>query len=34
MSIVGASDAHRRQLAFEYLDTVTGGAEAGPGGPS
>jgi hypothetical protein len=23
MSIVGASDVHRRQLTFEYLDTVT-----------
>lgn len=24
MNIVGAFDVHRRQLAFEYLDTVTG----------
>ena len=24
MSIVGAFDVHRRQLTFEYLDTVTG----------
>ena len=24
MSIVGAFDVHRRELTFEYLDTVTG----------
>ena len=24
MSIVGTFDVHRRQLTFEYLDTVTG----------
>jgi hypothetical protein len=28
MSIVGAFDVHRRQLTFEYLDTLTGGGEA------
>jgi hypothetical protein len=29
MSIVGAFDVHRRQLAFEYLDTVTGELKRG-----
>jgi hypothetical protein len=24
MNIVGAFDVHRRQLTFDYLDTVTG----------
>jgi hypothetical protein len=33
MSIVGASGVHRRQLAFEYPDTVTGELKR-PGGPS
>ena len=34
MSIVGASGVHRRRLAFEYPDTVTGELKPGPGGPS
>jgi len=29
MSIVGAFDVHRRQLTFEYLDTVTGELKRG-----
>jgi len=29
MSIVGASGVHRRQLAFEHLDTVTGELKPG-----
>ena len=29
MSIVGAFDVHRRQLTFDYLDTVTGEVERG-----
>ena len=29
MSIVGAFDVHRRQLAFGYLDTVTGEVKRG-----
>jgi len=29
MSIVGAVDVHRRQLTFEYLDTVTGELKRG-----
>ena len=29
MSIVGAFDVHRRQLTFDYLDTVTGGVQRG-----
>ncbi len=29
MSIVGAFDVHRRQLTFEYLDTVTGELKGG-----
>jgi transposase len=29
MSIVGAFDVHRRQLTFEYLDTVTGELQRG-----
>ena len=29
MSTVGAFDVHQRQLTFDYLDTVTGGGEAG-----
>jgi len=30
MSIVGAIGVHRRQLAFEYLDTATGELKRGP----
>ena len=33
MSIVGAFDAHRRQLTSEYLDTGSGELKPGPGGP-
>jgi hypothetical protein len=44
MSIIGAFDVHRRQLTFEYLDTVSGelkragwsrptGSACGPGWP-
>jgi len=33
MSIVGAFDAHRRQLTFDYLDTVTGEVKPGAGRP-
>ena len=29
MSIVGAFDVHRRQLTFDYLDTVTGEVKRG-----
>jgi transposase len=29
MSIVGAFDVHRRQLTFEYLDSVTGELKRG-----
>lgn len=29
MSIVGGFDVHRPQLAFEYLDTVTGELKPG-----
>jgi len=29
MSIVGAFDVHRRQLTFEYLDTVSGELKRG-----
>ena len=29
MSIVGAFDVHRRQLTFDYLDTVTGEVQRG-----
>jgi transposase len=29
MSIVGAFDVHRRQLTFDYLDTVTGEVRRG-----
>ncbi len=29
MSIVGAFDVHRRQLAFDYLDTETGELKRG-----
>ena len=34
MSIVGASGVHRRQLAFEYPDTVTVEQLKRPGDPS
>jgi transposase len=29
MSIVGAFDVHRRQLTFDYLDTLTGEVNRG-----
>jgi transposase len=29
MSIAGAFDGHRRQLTFDYLDTVTGEVKRG-----
>jgi hypothetical protein len=34
MSIVGAFDVHRRQLTFEYLDTVTGEVKGGRVAPA
>jgi transposase len=34
MSIVGAFDVHRRQLTFEYLDTVTGELKGGRVAPA
>jgi hypothetical protein len=34
MSIVGAFDVHRRQLTFDYLDTVTGEVERGRVAPA
>src|SRR5215467_11066853 len=34
MSIVGAFDVHRRQLTFEYLDTVTGEVKRGRVAPA
>ncbi len=34
MSIVGAFDVHRRQLTFEYLDTVTGELKRGRVAPA
>ena len=34
MSIVGAFDVHRRQLTFEYLDTVTGELRRGKVAPA
>ncbi len=34
MSIVGAFDVHRRQLTFEYLDTVTGEIKGGRVAPA
>ena len=34
MSIVGAFDIHRRQLTFEYLDTVTGELKRGRVAPA
>jgi transposase len=34
MSIVGAFDVHRRQLTFDYLDTVTGEVKRGRIGPA
>ncbi len=34
MSIVGAFDGHRRQLTFEYLDTVTGEVKRGRVAPA
>ena len=33
MTIVGGLDIHRKQLTFDYLDTVTGEAERGAGRP-
>jgi transposase len=29
MSIVGGFDIHRKQITFDYLDTVTGEVECG-----
>ena len=34
MSIVGAFDTHRRQLTFDYLDTVTGEFKRGRVAPA
>jgi len=34
MSIVGAFDVHRRQLTFDYLDTVTGEVKRGRVAPA
>jgi transposase len=34
MSIIGAFDVHRRQLTFEYLDTVTGEVKRGRVAPA
>ena len=34
MSIVGAFDTHRRQLTFEYLETVTGEFKRGRVAPA
>ncbi len=34
MSIVGAFDVHRRQLTFEYLDTMTGEVRRGRVAPA
>jgi len=34
MSIVGAFDVHRRQLTFEYPDTVTGEVKRGQVAPA
>ena len=34
MGIVGAFDVHRRQLTFDYLDTVTGEVKRGRVAPA
>ena len=33
MPIVGGLDIHRKQLTFDYLDTVTGEVQARPDRP-
>jgi hypothetical protein len=33
MTIVGGLDIHRKQLTFDYLDTVTGEVSRGQAGP-
>ena len=33
MAIVGGFDVHRRQVPFDYLDTVTGQVRRGPDHP-
>lgn len=34
MSIVGGFDVHRKQITFDYLDTVTGEVQAGQIAPA
>ena len=33
MAIAGGFDIHRRQITFDYLDTVTGQVRGGAGSP-